>query len=177
MSAFTIERLRSILIAAAITLCWAPMPARAAAPAPCTAKQYHAMDFAIGTWTARDAKGKIVGTGVWQPILSGCAIHFTWRGHAYNGQANNAYDASRSLWQKAWVSDHGDLELSEGHPVPGRMVYIGYDYENGKRVQMHRENLILLPDGRIQFHYEISTDSGKSWKFAGDAFYTKVKPA
>ena len=135
------------------------------------------MDFAIGTWVARDAKGKVICTGVWQPILSACAIHFTWRRHANNGTANNDYDASLLLWQKAWVSDHGDIELSEGHPIPGRMVYVGYDYENGKRVQMHRENLILLPDGRIQFHYEISTNHGKTWHIAGDAFYTKVKPA
>jgi hypothetical protein len=102
-------------------------------------------------------------------------MRFTWRGHSYNGTANDGYDANRSLWQKAWVSDHGDVELSERHSSMNRMVYVGYDYQNGKRVQMHRENLVLLSDGLVQFHLDVSTNRERTWKLAGDALYTKVK--
>jgi hypothetical protein len=155
-----------------------PLASSAALPPPACADQaYRGMDYAIGTWIARDAKNNVLGKGEWAKSLGGCVIHFTWQGRRYSGDANNAYDASRRLWQKAFFSNTGEVELSEGHVVAGTMVYMGLDYDKGKAVQMHREKLLRLPDGRLNFHYEMSEDHGKTWKLAGNAFYTRVDRA
>jgi hypothetical protein len=175
MSRFVRTTFLPALAAPLLALASSISPAAAAA-APCTAPEYRAMDFAIGTWQAKDAKGKILGTGVWQSILGGCVMRFTWAGHHYNGTANDAYDATRGLWQKAWVSDHGKVELGVGHPLPHHVIYEGYDYKDGRRVQMHREHLVLLGDGRLRYHMDMSLDDGHTWKPAGgDTFYTKLK--
>src|ERR1700722_11267954 len=110
----SIRGVRALTVVAALIAVAVMSASRAgAASAPaCRATLYRAMDFAIGTWTARDANGKVLGVGTWAPILDGCAMRFTYRGRTSNGTAQDGYDASRGAWQKAWVDDAGDVELS-----------------------------------------------------------------
>jgi hypothetical protein len=144
----------------------------ARAPA-CRATPYRAMDFAIGTWTARDTKGKVLGVGTWAPILDGCAVRFTYHGRASSGTAQDAYDASRGVWQKAWVDDKGDVELSEGHAAANRIVYVGYDYRDGARVGMHRGTLTLTVAGRMTYVLATSKDGGTTWLTADTVIYAR----
>src|SRR5580698_3875609 len=115
MPCMTRARNRAAFLATGLILLGAAKSPAPAAPAPCTAQSYRSMDFAIGVWEAKNAKGAVIGVGEWRPILGGCAIRFTYRGHRSIGTAQDAYDATRSLWQKTWVDDGGDVELSEGH--------------------------------------------------------------
>jgi hypothetical protein len=148
-------------------------PANAASAPACRATPYRAMDFAIGTWTARDANGKVLGVGTWAPILDGCAMRFTYRGRTSNGTAQDGYDASRGAWQKAWVDDAGDVELSEGHASPNRIVYVGNDYRNGARVGMHRGTLSRTAANRMTYVLATSKDAGTTWSTADPVVYTR----
>ena len=151
-----------------------PISLASAASAPaCRATPYRTMDFAIGTWTARDGSGKVLGGGTWAPFFGGCAMRFTYRGRTSNGIAQDAYDAGRGVWQKAWVDDHGDVELSEGHASSNRIVYVGYDYRNGARVGMHRATLNRTAANRMTYVLETSKDGGTTWSTADTVIYTR----
>ena len=171
----SIRGVRALTVVAALIAVAVMSASRAgAASAPaCRATLYRAMDFAIGTWTARDANGKVLGVGTWAPILDGCAMRFTYRGRTSNGTAQDGYDASRGAWQKAWVDDAGDVELSEGHASPSRIVYVGSDYRNGARVGMHRGTLNRTAANRMTYVLATSKDGGTTWSTADTVIYTR----
>jgi len=128
----------------------------------------------IGTWIGRNSKGDVRGKAEVTSVLAGCSIRMHWTGRTFEGTNNNTYDTSRSLWQKAWFDNTGGVELSEGHIINGTLVYLGNDYDNGRLIELHRESWIPLPDGRVQEHYEISKDHGRTWQKVFDTYYTRV---
>ena len=132
------------------------------------------MDYMLGTWVARNAKGEVRGKALVQRQFGTCSIRFLWTGKRYDGAATNAFDASRNVWQKAWADSTGYVELSTGHIASNNLEYIGPDYENGHQVDLHREHLTLLPDGRVMFHYEISTDGGRTWPQQDFTYYSRI---
>lgn len=145
-----------------------------AAPPGCVGKHFRGFDYMVGTWIGRNAKGEVRGKSEVTSVLAGCSLRMHWTGRTFEGTNNNTYDATRNLWQKAWFDNTGGVELSEGHLIHGAIVYLGYDYENGKVVELHRESWIPLADGRVQEHYEISRDHGHTWQKAFDTYYTRV---
>jgi hypothetical protein len=153
-----------------------PSPAGAAPPG-CKGAAYHGFDYMLGTWIAHNTKGQLNGKAEVDSVLAGCSVRMHWTGRTYEGTNNNSYDAARALWQKAWFDNTGGIELSEGHIVNGALVYVGYDYDKGKVVSMHRESWIPLPDGRVAERYEGSTDHGRTWKTAWTTTYTRVPRA
>ena len=164
----------ALVVAASVAVAAGPLERADAATAPaCRAAAYRAMDFAIGAWTARDPSGKELGVGTWTPILDGCAMRFTYRGRTSSGTAQDAYDASRGVWQKAWADSGGDVELSEGHASPNRIVYVGYDYRNGARVGMHRGTLDRTAASRMTYVFATSKDGGATWSTADTVIYTR----
>jgi hypothetical protein len=167
-----VHALRVVAASLAVAVMSASRAGAASAPA-CRTTPYRAMDFAIGTWTARDANGKMLGAGTWGPILDGCAMRFTYRGRRSNGTAQDAYDAGRGVWQKAWVDDAGDVEFSEGHASPNRIVYVGYDYRNGARVGMHRGTLTRASANRMTYVLATSKGGGTTWSTADTVIYTR----
>jgi len=171
----TIRDVRCLLATALFVAGGAATPTQAAAAGTpdCSTTPYRAMDFAIGTWSARDASGKLLGIGTWAPILDGCAMRFTYRGRTSSGTAQDAYDASRGLWQKAWADSGGDVELSKGHASANRIVYVGYDYRNGARVGMHRSMLSRTTASRMTYVFATSKDNGSTWSTENTVIYTR----
>jgi hypothetical protein len=149
-------------------------PAVQAASAGCGGTQYRAFDFFIGTWVGRNAKGELRGKSEVMSVLAGCSIRMHWTGRTFEGTNNNTYDVTRGIWQKAWFDNTGGVELSTGTASPGKIVYQGYDYDKGRVASLHRESWILLPDGRVLEHYELSTDGGRTWKLAFNTFYSRI---
>lgn len=151
--------------------------AAGAAPPGCRSAEYRAFDFALGTWLAHNAHGERNGKAEVTRVLAGCSVRMHWTGRTYEGTNDNAYDASRGLWQKAWFDNTGGIELSEGRIVNRALVYRGVDYDRGKVAALHRESWIPLGNARMLEHYETSTDGGRTWKLAFDTTYVRATRA
>ncbi len=165
----------AVALVATAVLC--PPPSGAAARA-CEAPAHHAFDFMLGSWIARHADGKIIGTATVSSVLKGCAVRFDWTGFKYSGTSYNAYAEDDHLWQKSWFDDTGYRELLTGHARPGVMAYemTTRDKTIAPGAIVVTEEWRKLHDGRVRQLYRVSADHRRTWRTLFTLYYTKVTP-
>jgi len=134
---------------------------------PCTAPEHRQFDFWLGEWEVRNAAGKIVGTNTITMLHKGCVLMENWSGAGgVTGSSFNLYDAPLKRWHQTWVDSSGSLLELDGSLIDGAMVLANAD---------NRITWRVLTDGRVRQLWEVSPDSGATWKTSFDGYYEKKK--
>jgi Protein of unknown function (DUF1579) len=148
----------------------------AAAVLGCSAPEYHALDFWLGSWDVAGEKGAFAGDNVISPILGGCALRESWtdaEGHA--GESLFFYDRALKVWKQVWVTTEGGWKEKAQIEAPkGSLRFQGKLPRQGG-VVLDRTTLTPLADGRVRQVIEQSKDDGATWtKWEG--LYSRRKP-
>ena len=145
---------------------------------PCTDSQYRQFDFWLGPWVVTRA-------GAFAPTASsrisvahdGCAILENYRAGTYTGQSINFYDNVRKTWHQSWMDNSGSAVYIEGGlNADGAMVLTDKDHAISKASgTINKVTWSPLDGGGVRQHWEVSTDSGKSWTTSFDGYYKRAK--
>jgi hypothetical protein len=118
-----------LFITAEMLLSMISLSAESPISAPCSAPEYHQLDFWLGDWdsfdfatSTKDARIRV------ELILDGCVIHEDYQStDGHKGESFSIYDASRKIWHQSWVTNRGQLLIIEGKLEDGAMVLAGVD--------------------------------------------------
>jgi len=135
-------------------------------PKPCSTEEYRAFDFWLGEWEVTSPNQKTPASESSITLSNdGCSIHerYTTAG-GFTGNSINFYDAKTKKWHQTWIDN-------QGNPL-----YLNGEFKNGSMVLSDGINRItwtLLKDGRVNQVWDVTSDSGKTWKNIFNGFYTK----
>lgn len=167
--------LRSALVTTVLTLvAW---PASSATPG-CEGRQYHQLDFWLGSWKVYDddGKGPYVAKDDVISTLKGCVVMERYQGtNGHEGQGFFAYDASRQLWHQTWMPDSGHLLVIEGRFKGSVLTMSGSNLDDhGKRVWYR--GVWTPQSGGVRQTAVTSKDGGRSWQPAWDILFVRTRP-
>lgn len=144
---------------------------------PCTAPEYRAFDFWLGTWDVR-------AVGATTPPASnritaehgGCVILEQYANASYTGMSINFYDQATGKWHQSWMSNAGGaVYLEGGLNEHGAMVMSDADLPvSGITGIVNRVTWTPNDDGSVRQHWETSSDGGATWSTVFDGTYTRV---
>ncbi|GAB3035387.1 hypothetical protein GCM10027285_18160 [Oleiagrimonas citrea] len=177
--------MRPASLFAALFLC-APVLAAAPAKPPrpallsdhdlgktCAAPVFRQFDFWLGRWHVTNPAGVTVGHSRITRISRGCAIREQWFGRKSTGNSLNYYDAGTKQWHQDWVGSGGQVLHLHGRLQGASMVLTGTRKDKRGHVR-DRITWTPLNSGRVRQHWEISRDSGTSWKTIFLGTYTRA---
>lgn len=137
------------------------------------APEFRQFDFWLGKWKVTDPQGKQAGTSEISRQSEGCAIREQWTAAAGpGGMSVNYYDATEKRWHQDWVGGDGTILHLRGNPKDGAMVLSG-ESKGARGTIINRITWTPLPDGKVKQEWEISTNTGKSWKTSFVGIYEK----
>jgi hypothetical protein len=148
-----------------------------AAALDCSAPEYHALDFWLGSWDVAAENGSFDGDNVIAPILAGCALRETWTEESGGrGESLFFYDRAQKRWKQVWVTTEGAWKEKAQIEAPkGSLRFQGEVPRRAGGVALDRTTLTPLDDGRVRQVIERSNDGGATWsKWAG--LYSRKKP-
>jgi hypothetical protein len=132
--------------------------------ASCGTREYHQLDFWIGTWDVFEVDGSHpVAHASISRELDGCAVHERYeQSDGLHGESFSAYEAGRRQWRQSWYTNHGKgLEMT-GTMQADSLVLQGIDYSGTPQSEVRVTWKPLK--GSVQETAVISTDNGKTWK-------------
>jgi hypothetical protein len=143
---------------------------------PCSAAEYHQLDFWIGDRDTLDSdtpNGPSVARARVTPIAQGCAIHELYeQTDGLIGDSILSYDPVRKQWQQTWVTNHGSLMVLWGNFKEGALVLEGDAHlQNGTSVT--QRITWETKDKGVRESAVLSKDSGKTWSPAFDVLFVK----
>lgn len=153
---------RSVTAVLALVSFLASAPAQSSVP--CSAPEYHQLDFWIGDWDVFDPGNDVpVAHVVVSRILDGCALHEEYGDEdGHRGESFSSYDAGRKQWRQSWYTNRGkSLELL-GELRGDSIMLEGTDYDSS--TQSIVRGVWQPRDGNVQETAVTSTDGGKTWK-------------
>ncbi len=164
-----------IAVAMASLASAAPQPAMAAdRVAECRAAPYRQFDFWLGTWTVRNAKGKVLGQNVVTREQGGCVILERWSGASgVRGTSVNTFDATTGRWREIWVDSTGGAMLLRGGASASGMQMSGEIPDPRGGTVADRIEWTHLDGGIIRQHLSESVDGGRTWKDVFDGYSTR----
>jgi hypothetical protein len=153
-----------------------------AAP-PCTQPEYKQLDFWVGEWVlswpgakAGDPENKAANTI--RKELGGCVIEENFDGSTTGGligKSVSMYSSATGKWHQTWVDNQGAyLELVGGWD--GKEFHLWREGKNPKG-QMVQQRMIFknITADSFDWSWEVSNDSGKTWKMQWPIHYTRKK--
>ena len=144
-----------------------------AAANPCDAPSFRQFDFWVGTWVVKDQKGNEIGRSEIAKVANGCGILESWTGRdGVPGTSINYFDKKSGRWNQHWVGGGGEVLHLSGALEDKAMVLSGVRVTPKGQI-IDRINWTLLPDGRVQQEWSISTDGGQTWTKSFDGFYSR----
>jgi hypothetical protein len=180
---FTAGTLMAFAVAVALAapaLAAPPAKAPPPQPAPCTAPELHQLDFWVGdwelTWPAHGQAPAGTGTNHVEKILGGCAFQESFAAAGPQrlvGRSVSAYNPQLKIWEQTWVDNQGSYIALTGGFKDGAMTLtqraLGPD---GKPRLARMVYLNIKPDS-FDWHWESSTDEGKTWKLNWEIHYKR----
>jgi hypothetical protein len=157
-------------LAAATSAPAAPPPA-----APCTATEYHQLDFWAGDWNVFQASDNTnVGTSHIERVMDGCGIseHYSAPnapGGTYEGVSYSGYDRKDGKWHQMYVDTNGNVIWYSGTLDGSDMVLEAPGANNRLRKMVYHP----LPDGSVEQIGSASTEYGRHFKTGYDYIYRK----
>lgn len=143
---------------------------------PCKFDERHrSLDFWVGDWdVVQAANGMRIGGNRITIASGGCAIHERWTSRNGSvGESLNFFDAAAGVWRQIWVAQGGSIIRYEGTVKDGAMHYAGDAIGPGGARSLQRVVLAPQPDGRVRHTVQSSSDDGRTWTVAFDAWYVK----
>ncbi len=140
---------------------------------PCNTPEYRQFDFWLGDWdvTSPASPGSVSHNRI-TSINDGCTLreeYTTPTGFA--GSSLNFYDSVRKVWHQTWIDNQGGaLYLDGAFNGQSMVLATSTDPQNVQRITW-----TALDDGRVQQHWEATTDSGQTWTTVFDGYYEKRK--
>lgn len=142
-------------------------------PPRCDEPEFRQFDFWVGDWIVENPAGQPIGTSRIERILDGCVIQENWNeGRPGSGKSFNTWDRQTRRWHQTWVASGGALLLLDGAFENGAMVLQG-ERETTRGHVWNRITWRPLEGGVVQQLWEISTDSGRTWRASFDGRYRR----
>lgn len=146
---------------------------------PCSAAEYRALDFWIGTWTARNGQGVVTGHASIERVNDGCALLESWSSPpsakaAFVGKAFHRFDALSAQWEQYWTDNRGSATLLKGELLPaGGVRYAWQTSTPSGATVFHRQTIAPDEKGGVVNSSDSSTDGGETWAASYAFVYTQ----
>ncbi|MEO7733757.1 MAG: DUF1579 family protein [Kofleriaceae bacterium] len=148
-----------------------------AAPANCSAAEYHQLDFWLGDWDTLDSddKGstKSIARAHVDAIAGGCAVHELYeQTDGLIGDSILSYDPVRKQWQQTWVTNRGGIMVIYGNLKAGALVLEGEVHlPDGRTVH---QRITWKAEGKgVRESAVLSKDGRKTWAPSFDVLFVK----
>jgi hypothetical protein len=134
--------------------------------AVCEGQSYRVLDFRIGTYDGKTAKGQEAGVSTVQPIAGRCALLEQWRG-AQGGDGTGLFSYSGGQWHFTYVNEDGETLRMTGKASANGMIFTGknrfYDMDGLHRISWH-----VMPGGNVRQYWEYQHKKGDRWTVVAD---------
>ena len=174
-----LNHLRIALVALGLAFIAPAVAAPAAATPtshPCSAAEYHQLDFWIGDWDTFESDalgGPSIARARVDPIAQGCALHELYeQGDGLIGDSILSYDPVRKQWQQTWVTNRGAIMMLWGNFKDGALVLEGESHLRDGTSVMMRISWKAQDKGVREWAVR-SKDGGKTWTPAFDVLFMK----
>jgi catechol 2,3-dioxygenase-like lactoylglutathione lyase family enzyme len=148
--------------------------------ASCADPAARALDFWIGEWEVRNAKGQLAATSVIEPVAGGCGVVERYRGEAgpagnrYIGAGLHAFDPATTSWSQLWIDTRPAITEMRGRSSGSGVIYEWVVTTAQGRPARKRYLLSKVDDGVRQLG-ERSDDDGATWAVEFDLRYHTVR--
>lgn len=156
-------------------------------PKPCEVPEASQFDFWLGewdlTWPAEQSGGKQgeigKGTNSIAKMLGRCVVRedFHSPDAGLSGNSVSVYNVSKRLWQQTWVDDQGSYLLFSGEFKAGRMTLRTEPFQRSEKTLVNRMVFRNITPGSLDWDWQTSADSGKTWKDVWNIHYAKKRIA
>jgi catechol 2,3-dioxygenase-like lactoylglutathione lyase family enzyme len=139
-----------------------------------------ALDFWIGDWEVRNARGQLAATSVIEPVAGGCGVVERYRGepgpagNRYVGAGLHAFDPATTSWSQLWIDTRPAVTEMRGRSSGGGVTYEWIVTTEQGRPVRKRYLLSKVDDGVRQLG-ERSDDDGATWTVEFDLRYRALK--
>ncbi len=143
-------------------------------PVPVQPKQNHDFDFWLGRWELTWEGGQ--GTNHIEAILDGRVIQERFEAHAQKGLKGlsvSVYDEQQACWRQTWVDNQGGYLDFTGGMQGDRMILSRTAEKDGQSIHQRMVWQDIRRDG-CMWHWERSTDGGKTWEAMWVIQYTRA---
>src|SRR5215468_10407486 len=137
-----------------------------AKPVPCSAPEFHQLDFWAGDWDVFefDNSATQVARVTVDRILDGCVLRENYEDtDGHTGQSLSIYDAALKVWHQSWVTNRGQLLLLDGGIRGDEFVLNATEHLLDGRSKLIRGTWKPVKGG-VRETALTSLDNGKSWK-------------
>jgi hypothetical protein len=145
---------------------------------PCSAPEYRQFDFWVGEWNLSWGEGEnaATGTNVITKGLNSCVIeeNFSTSNKKFIGNSLSVYNPKLNRWRQTWVDNQGGYLDFEGGPVGDSMILSREAVEDTAFTHQRMVWYNISKD-TLDWNWEKSTDSGRTWKVFWHIDYTREK--
>jgi ketosteroid isomerase-like protein len=160
---------KSVLVVFVACLAFAGEAAQVATtakPSPCSAPEFHQLDFWAGDWDVFDidnATTQVARVKV-DRILDGCVLREDYQDtEGHKGQSFSIYDTALKGWHQSWVTNRGLLLLLDGGLHGDEVVLNTTEHMLDGKNKLIRG--VWKPvDGGVRQTAVTSRDEGKTWE-------------
>ena len=149
-------------------------------PLACADPAARALDFWLGQWEVRNAKGQLAATSVIEPVAGGCGVVERYRGepgpagNRYVGAGLHAFAPVARTWSQLWIDTRPAITEMRGRSSGGGVMYEWLVTTASARPTRKRYLLSKVEDGVRQLG-ERSDDGGTTWTVEFDLRYHAIR--
>jgi len=133
---------------------------------PCSAPEFHQLDFWAGDWDVFDVDNlatQVARVNV-DRILDGCVLREDYQDtEGHKGQSFSIYDAALKTWHQSWVTNRGQILLLDGALHGDEVVLNATEHMLDGKSKLIR-GVWKPADGGVRETAVTSLDEGKTWK-------------
>ncbi len=163
------------LAAPAVTQSAPPTP-----PAPCSAPEFHQLDFWAGewdlTWPGQGNNPGGRGTNRIEKILDGCVVQESFAAsgpQALVGHSVSTWSAQDKVWKQTWVDNQGSYLDLTGEFKDGEMRLQRHAVGPDGKPRIARMVFSNIKPDSFDWRWESSADDGKTWKLLWPIHYQR----
>jgi len=135
-------------------------------PSPCSAPEFHQLDFWAGDWDVFDVDHpttQVARVNV-DRILDGCVLREDYQDtEGHKGQSFSIYDAALKTWHQSWVTNRGQILLLDGALHGDEVVLNATEHMLDGKSKLIRG--VWKPvGGGVRETAVTSLDTGRTWK-------------
>ena len=145
---------------------------------PCASPAAKQFDFWIGEWdlTWIDKNGQTqTGENIISKILNGCVIEENFTGGNFIGKSVSVYNTNKKQWQQTWVDNSGGYLDFTGSFENNQMILSRQFTNKDGKVIKQRMVFYNIFKNELDWNWEKSTDSGKTWQLEWKIHYKRRK--